>query len=421
VRTVTLDEALSAAVASNLDYRSLEETSRQAELLLYRAWTALAPTLSADGSIVRNAKEISVGFPAAGAMPDPATGEMPMDEIVIQEKWGKRFGFTANMPIFNAQSIPGIQIARRNEAAATSTVNHLRHEILFRVAAAYYQASATAQMVSVYAQAVEITAAFHKQAEALTKAGQGTSIDVLRAEIEVRDAEKNLENAKDSHELALSALHYMTGLARPFEVSPPPARKEPGELSAITDKALRGREDLSAARTRIEMAEKTQTAVLLGWVPTFDVTYNWSWSSAAGFGGEKDTWMLIFGARWNLFDGGHRIVDNEQRKSEIAVAKNSMESLKLSVRQEVESQFITLRSSARNVALAAKQVELARQTHHQLSRQYDVGLATTLDVLTASSDLSNKRTTEVIEQLQRDIALLELSRAIGDYESLKTK
>jgi outer membrane protein TolC len=276
-------------------------------------------------------------------------------------------------------------------------------------------------MVSVYAQAVEITAAFHKQAEALTKAGQGTSIDVLRAEIEVRDAEKNLANAKDSHELALSALHYLTGLPRPFEVSPPPKRKEPGDLLAITDRALRSREDLSAARTRVEIAKKAQTAVLLGWVPTFDVTYNWSWSSAAGFGGEKDTWMLIFGARWSLFDGGNRIVDAQQRKSDTTAAQRSMESLELSVRQQVESQFITLRSSARNVELAAKQVELAKQTHHQLSRQYDVGLATTLDVLTASSDLSNKRTTEVIEQLQRDIALLELSRAIGDYESLQGK
>jgi outer membrane protein TolC len=407
---VTLEAALDAAIQTNLDYRTLEENALQAELTLQRSWAVLGPTLNADGSLTLNKQEIALAIP---------TGPTTAQEVVIQEKWGKRFGLTANMPIFNARSIPGIQIAQRNEAATEKSSRHLRHQILFAVASAYYQATATREIIAVSEQSLEVAQAFHKQAVALTSAGQGTSIDVSRAEIEVLDAEKALANARDAHELAIASLHYLTNLPRPFEVGSAPSRREPGELSEIEARAISGRPDLEASRLRVEMSKKYETEALLGWVPTFDVTYNWSWASAAGFAGDKDTWMLIFGARWNLFDGGHRIVDLKERRSQTRQAQYAAEALERRIRQEVETAFVNLRRNTRNVEFAARQVELAQKTHHQLTRQYEVGLSTTLDVLTASTNLANKRTNAVIEHLQRDIALLELSRAMGDYDSLR--
>jgi len=50
-------------------------------------------------------------------MPDPSgavdsKGAPLMDKIVMQEEWGKSFGFSANMPLFNAIAFPAIKIAK---------------------------------------------------------------------------------------------------------------------------------------------------------------------------------------------------------------------------------------------------------------------------------------------------------------------
>ncbi len=72
----------------------------------------------------------------------------------------------------------------------------------------------------------------------------------------------------------------------------------------------------------------------------------------------------------------------------------------------------------RTVEMAKKQIILAEKTHEMTNKQYQVGIATGLDLLYASSDLSNRRIKQVFEQLQYDLALLGLRKTVGEYSSL---
>ena len=72
----------------------------------------------------------------------------------------------------------------------------------------------------------------------------------------------------------------------------------------------------------------------------------------------------------------------------------------------------------RNVDLAEKQVALAEENHTLISRQYQVGIVSSLDVLDASTELATKRITQVLERLQYDIAVLKLRKAAGEYSAL---
>ena len=153
------------------------------------------------------------------------------------------------------------------------------------------------------------------------------------------------------------------------------------------------------------------------WLPTFDVTYAWSWASASGFSGENDTWMLIFGARWNLFDGGGRIAEAKSRASQIRVAGNTRAEAERAIREQVAQLAIEVRKQQRNVEIVERQVEVAGEGHRQALRQYQAGLATSLELRDAESDLARVRISRVIGRLNYDLAILALEKSVGEYSS----
>ncbi len=420
VRQITLEQALELTAASNPGYQNIGEAVSQADTLISSAWTMLLPKVTATGSIVRNQDEIVMEMPDFSAFdPTAPDAPLPTGQITIQEKWGNSFGFAANMTLFDPRSIPLIKNAYTNEERARLEGQRLRNELLFAVTSAYYQAYAMQEMVGVWQQNLSTADEFHGLARARQSAGDSTSIDVLRAEIEVIEARKGLLNAKDSASLARSGLGYLMNLNGAFElVNPSAIASIDSELKELQKQALQRRVDVKEAELTEEMAARMKTEVLMRWLPSFNATFNWQWNEAEGFAGEHSSWMVIFGATWNLFEGGDRIAQVKLRESDIRVAQNQVNQTMLDIRRDVEETYVEMRGLARNLALLDKQVALAEENHALLAKQFEVGLATSLDLKSAFTDLTSMRTAKVVEALQFDIAKLRLLKAAGQYHDL---
>ncbi|MCP4678898.1 MAG: TolC family protein [Deltaproteobacteria bacterium] len=425
VKTITLKQAREMAARNNPTLKNVGETVYQADKVINSAWSMLLPNLSAKGNIIRNQQEVALDFPDFSQVnladlmdPDP-DATIPTQRTTIQEKWGKSFGFTANMTLFNARSIPLIKNAYDDADRARLEAKRLRNDLLFAVTAAYYQVHSMREMIAVWQENQNIAEEFHGLSQARVQAGQSTSIDVLRAEIQVMDAKKGLANAEDAHRMAKSGLSYLIGMEGEYDVAgPEKVTSVNGNLEKLKERALKDRVDIKEAEMNEKMAARMKTETWMKWIPVFDVTYDWSWNSAAGFAGDNDSWMLIFGAKWNLLEGGGRIAELKARESKIRMAKNSLDQLTLDIKQNVEQSYLDVNKQKRNVDFADKQVALAEENHKLISRQFEVGLATSLDLLTAATELATKRNTRVIERLQYDIAMLTLRKTMGEYHSL---
>jgi len=420
-RSITLREAQNMALRNNPNLRNVGEVMYQADLMIYKAWAILLPNLSMDGSVTRNNSETTMAFPDFANM-DPNTGEMPMNEIVMQDLWSQKFGFTANMTIFNARSIPLLKNAYENQDSAEYNGRHQKNELLFAVAEAYYQVSSTKKMIDVAEENLENAREFLKLSETRKTVGQATKIDVLRAETEVMNYEKELKNAKDSLQLAKTGLSYLIGINEDFDIAEPESVvPADGDLESLKQKALKDRLDLKVANLQKSMAERYRTEVWTQWIPVFDLTYNWSWASEEGFSGQNDSWRLIFGASWSIFDGGYRVADLYEKDSQMRMAKNQADQLSLDIREEVEKGKLAMVQQERNVEIARKQLELAEETHNLVKRQYELGMASSLDVLDAATRLSNARNDLILEQLRCDLNALQLNKSVGIYNTLATE
>ncbi|MDJ0765516.1 MAG: TolC family protein [Myxococcota bacterium] len=428
VRVINLKEAHEMAVRFSPNAKNIDETVVQADAMIQGAWAMLLPNLTAQGSITRNQRKIEVGFPdfmtlssgdGSGYISQQDFGNMDMIQIPIQELWGKAFGISLNMTLFNPRSIPAISLAYDMADQARIQAQIQKNDLLFAVTSAYYQIYSVQQMIGVTEENLANAKQFLRNSEALKRSGQGTRIDVLRAEIQVMDLEKELANNHDALKMTKTALAFLINIEGDFDIaSPDPVTEVSAGLSELKDEALGARVELADAALAQSVARRSKNESLMKWLPVFDLTFSWNWNAAAGFSGENDAWMLIFGAQWKLFEGGARISEYKTRKSQMRMTDNNMEQIVLAIRQEVDQGYRDAVQKRRNLDMADKQIELAETNHHLVSRQYEVGLVPSLDLLNASTNLANKRRQKVMDQLAYDLAVLTLRKAVGSYSSL---
>ncbi len=423
---IELEQALVMAVERNPSLKNVDEQIFQADVQINRAWSMLLPNLDATGSVTRQ-QEIKLGFPdfmTINKPPDePLTlndfATMEATETVIQEKWGKAFGFSANITLFNPRSIPLIKMAYdiSNQTKLRSQMQ--KNNLLYAITSSFYQVHSLQEAIGVRRETLAAAKHFLRLSKARHTVGQTTKIDVLRAEIQVMDAQKELDNSIDAHKIAKISLAYLIGQEGDFEIVPPnQVELQTRDREELTRQALQKRVEIQSAEFDKTVAERAKQDTWMKWLPSFDVTYAWNWNSAAGFAGDNDTWMLIFGAKWKVFQGGDRIAELKERKSKVRAAKNNQDQLRLDIRQEIDQNHQQVIQRERNMTLADKQVTLAEENYTLINRQYEVGVVSSLDLLNASTELATKRISRVLERLQYDIAVLKLKKAAGDYHSL---
>jgi len=416
-RVITLTDAQQMALNNNYNIKNIRESVKKARIQIWQAWAILLPNLSADGSIVRNSNETSMDLPDFEYI--ARTGDFqnaPTISSNMTSLWVKQFGFTANMTLLNARSFPLIKNAYDYRDNTEKTARHQKNDLLFAVTSAYYQIQFAKESIFVAEESMQNAEEFLKLSEAKKKVGQGTKIDLLRAESEVVNARKNLQNAEDSYKLAKTALSYLIGVDSEFDVvEPEDVVPVSGDLDLLSQKALSDRLDLDVAKQNITMAKRDKLDTWMKWIPSFDITYKWDYTSSPMFGAEKDSWMLIFGAKWAILDGGTKIAELSQKAASKRMSENTYSQLKLDIKEDVEISLIEVKKRQRNIELSKKQVEVAEEAHKLVSRQYEMGMATSLDVSDAANQLSNVKYALVLEELQYNLAVLTLNKVSGEY------
>ena len=417
---ITLDDAHRMAIRHHPGYRNVNESIEQADALICSAWSMLLPTLRAGASVIRNENEVSMAFPQFDSTTGAVVG---MDDMIIQEKWQVGFNLTAGMTLFNARSIPAIRIAYDLQEQTRLDAMIARNDLLFAVTSAWYQIAGLRELIGVNAQNVDVAVEFDRLAQARQAAGQATKIDAMRARMQLMDARRQLDDAKDAYETARNALAILLGHKGDWRFeTPSTAPVIPAEtVAALTKQALSRRVDLQSADIDVRMARRDKTETLARLVPVFDVTWQWNASTAEGFSGDNTNWTLIFGANWSILEGGARLAEMKMEASRIRVAQNRREQLEMDIRTNVDRQYRDIVGRRRHLEVSGERLALAQENHRMVSSQYQVGLATSLDLVDASTELSRSRLQLAMDQLALDMAILTLRRSIGEYSSLALK
>jgi len=116
-----------------------------------------------------------------------------------------------------------------------------------------------------------------------------------------------------------------------------------------------------------------------------------------------------------LFDGGARELDVLEENERLAQAQLRVDQLRKEIQVEVRDALLTVETLGSTLQTLEKEVSLAQENYTITSKQYRVGLSTSLDVNTALNALNQVRTQLTDQTYAYQIALLRLQQTTGVF------
>ena len=439
-QAATLEEVWSASERGNVQLRLAEEQTIQAATLRFQALSAVMPRLSVGATYVINQNEFALDFSETfqdlefpvpefntDALPGFLQGlgpaledaitipefEFPAQEpVIVQPKNAWNANLTLYQPLISGQAFPAWMSAVRQYKAAQAQEDRSRQQIRLGVARVFYALAMSRKAVVVSERALEIAKHQLDLATRRVDAGLEDRRSVLRGELSVSRAERDLLAARAQQVDAEQAFARQTGMSAdtPLEL--------PEDLSApmSVDQALStmsGRGDLRAGEHRIVAVQKERTARDLEWMPTVDFSFTEIYNQVPGFIDANWQWRIAFDFNWTLWDGGLRIARSRQLKSQVRSAQLQLEDARRQAEQEVRTSWEQLQRASTAYEAVEYEVGLAKENLELAERGYEAGTVTWLDVELARLSLENAVLAQLQERMNRDLAVLEVQLAAG--------
>jgi NodT family efflux transporter outer membrane factor (OMF) lipoprotein len=398
-----LDALLQRIDVSNQNVRAAEARLRQARALADQARAGLFPSLAGNASANRSKS------PSLSNAPSFATGAVNTFNASLGaswelDLWGKvRRSIEAGDASWQA-STADLEAAKLSARAALA-------QAYFSLRAADSTRKLLEDTVAAYQKSLQLT-------ENRYKAGVVPRLDVVQAEVQLKSTQAQLmdigvERAQFEHAIALLVGEPPANFALP---PAPLSLAMPSMPVGLPSTLLERRPDIAAAERSVAAANARIGVAKAAMFPSLTLSGTTGFRSgslADLFSAPSRLWSLGAAAALPIFDAGLRRSQTDQAMAvydeEVATYRQTV----LAAFQEVEDNLAALRILEQEAALQDEVVTAARRAVELTTNQYQAGVVSYLNVITAQATLlANERTAAGILS-RRLTASVALVRALG--------
>jgi len=401
---LNLEKSLETAYQNNRSLQSQKEKINSARFKIQEAKSAFYPSLSLQGAFtylgvnpsfvvdipgVFN-QEVIIGFH------DNYTFTLALQQSFFT--WGR---------IRNRYSISNLNLSLEQE-----TYIRNKQGITYNVTSSFYSALLARELIKVREDALENIQEHLKTVELRYQAGQASEFDVLRAKVQLANANPPLLQARQAYDLALSSFKNILGLQQESQI------ELEGELSYqpmdvnledATQKALLQRPELRSLDLQSQMALKSLAIAKAGNKPSLvgvaNAMYENPWYSQRKW----DTdWNFTFSLSIPLFDGFATRSRVNQAKSDLKQLDIGDNDLREGIKLEVKQAVTSLDLAKQTILSQQETVNQAKESLRIAKVQYAQGIITSLEEMDAELALTYAQ----INYLQ---ALADYLRAQAQY------
>ncbi len=375
---LTLEQAVSAALATNPAARSAAQQLAQAQAKLGQAQAQRRFSITLD-SVVS-------GSSARVIQPPPAheTFRTLQNTLTIPLHLGRRTGFAS-------------QQASEQLSAAQAAFQSARLALAGQTAAAYYDLLRKQALLNVAQTALEQAARALSDAQKRERAGDVAQLDVLQAQVPVASAQAALGKAENDVEIARQTLNDLTGrpLDAPLTVAdvtgPPPSF--PYTLPQVRALVLERSADVRAADAVVRADTAALSAARLYREPSVSLQAIDIRSNDQTSFSRLDTVQAA--VTIPLSDGGLGRQQVREAEAALAQGRAQAESTRRTALVGISAAYLTARSARtqRTAALAAR--DIAQITYDKTVLGYRQGLFPLINVLNAQNALAQARITYI--------------------------
>lgn len=269
-----------------------------------------------------------------------------------------------------------------------------RQLLKYNATDAYFKFMAARDAVKLAQESVERLDRYLQDVKLQFDVGVVAKVDVLRSEVELAKAKQTLIEAQNAYALTMANLNNIVGLPLTTELS------IKGDLSytiyeqdlaTCVDAALRQRPEISQYTDAAKIAQEGVTIAKAGYLPTVSAVYQSGWYDTTFAGGNNYNWTAYLTTSWTFMDSGLTAGNVKKAVEGFNKAKEQLIQTVDSVRLDVRSTYLSLKSYEQSIQTSSAAVGLAEEDYKIKVIRYQAGVGTNLDVLDAQVALTTAK------------------------------
>ncbi|MBA2482055.1 MAG: TolC family protein [Planctomycetes bacterium] len=392
---LSLSHALAQAAARNETNEIAAARLQRVQALEHQAYSLLKPNVDAIGSYETTSFSDA---PFANRPIETFRGEVGVD-----------------LSLFNASAFPAVSAARKNVAAQVYDSRELRRSLAFSVARAFINVIAAERQREAALRRRTVAQRVVSDARARADAGLASENDATRAKLELSRAELSVTTAQQAVITTRLILADLMGIPADGALSDPGEIALPGRNAAELERIAKGRrEDIAAARLRVEVERKLAQQSRLGAVPNLGVRGSYGdQSHSSAFQPDDPQWTVALTARWSIYDGGRREAEADGHdaaaRENRALHASSVRTLTLDLRTALTA----LDTAESTVVQSEVGLSVAQTNAREVEARAAQGLATAFEVADANASAFEAEVELARRRLDLSASRFDLRRVVG--------
>jgi outer membrane protein len=410
-RPISLDEAIALARRNAPAIVQAMGQQRSASAGVRSAYARFLPSFSLSSGSTRQ-------LPAQGARTVIENGQVV---ILPSQPWSTNIGMGANVTLFaGGRQIFDVRQAHAQADAAESDLVQQTFAVRLAVQQQYFDALAALESEATARAQVEQARQQYRASILRMRARTATRSDSLRAEIQIRNAQIALLQARSDLELANARLTRLVATLYPVTAASTDTLDRPGLLlgDAEIRSLARSGPLVRQAESAVHSARASRNSAWTFYLPTLSASYSRGGSGVSpGFSPLSGDLTYSGALRFSV---SLPVFDQLQREEQVTRSQAGLESAEAQLRDalfaahEIAVQGLgTFHTAEQREAAQVLTVAAAEEDLRVQQQRYAVGESTLLDVLASQSLLDQARHDLIRARYDRRVARAQLEALLG--------
>ena len=417
-RPLSLADALNTALQQSAAILKAKNDLESTYGLVVQTRAVALPKLSATGSFTHTDPGAIENF---GTIPQP------------NESWNA--GLRIVQTVYEGGKLgAAIRAARLTKEQALLQYQTVVSDTLLATRVAYYDTLLAAQQIPVNEASVNLLGKELDDQQRRYDAGTVPRFNVLRAEVSVANARPALIRSRNEYRIAKNNLSNLLGYNLPRDVwediplqltDALAAEPYQVDLPSAIAQALEKRTELGALRKARQLQDENIINARAGYQPTLQAFAGYGWRSVQFtkpviLDHQINGWQAGAQLSWDIFDGFLTKGKVMQARAQRERAGTELDDTSRQVELQVRTAYSTFIEAREVLDSQLKVQEQADEALRLARARADAGTGTQLDVLSAETQLTQSRTTQIVALHDYSVARAKLERAIGNDLVQKT-
>jgi len=397
----TLDDLYRIALERSEQIRISEEDLTIARIQKNQALSVILPKLSAYTSYLKYSED------------------KYNNNLLVQPDSAQQWGFRMDQQFsLSFRELTALSIAGNNIEKSRQDLSTVKEGYLLQVALAYFDVLRAKKSLDIAQANLDRLSKYRDAAEKRLKVGEVTKTVVLRALSELSGARSDKVKAENLLALSRAVLARTTGIDRGFTLRETRVEDlQIAPLPELKDTAYTERTELKSLDSQKKMARQEVTYASGAFWPNIAVSgvYQRSDQDPQPATLNRESVYGALSLNFPFFEGGLRKAELEEAKAKQRQADLLYDETKKGIGMEVENAYLELTTAKSVLTYLADQLTFARDNYYAVSKQFELGLASSLDVMDANTLLvsSERQLSEATYTYQ--MSILRVKRAIGMF------